>query len=101
MVVPDAPRSVPCDHRRVPTSHPPLERQRDGAPVAGVASGLARHLGLDPVVVRLAFAALTVAGGSGLLAYAAFWVFVPQVHGDAAPSRRRGRDQLQVPPLAA
>ncbi|MBW8826458.1 MAG: PspC domain-containing protein [Acidobacteria bacterium] len=99
MVIPDALRRVPCDHRGVSPARPPLQRQRDGALVAGVASGLARHLGLEPLVVRLVFAALTVAGGAGLLAYAAFWVFVPQVGGDAVPSP--GREQLQVPALAA
>lgn len=70
--------------------------------MAGVASGLARHLGVEPLPVRLTFVALTVAGGTGLLLYAAFWAFVPQAPGagpvdGAAPTRERA----QVPALAA
>jgi signal transduction histidine kinase/phage shock protein PspC (stress-responsive transcriptional regulator) len=84
----------------VPTVRPPLERQRQGALVAGVASGLARHLGVEVLVVRLVFVGLTVAGGSGLLAYALFWVFVRQSESDDS-SPARGREQLQLPALAA
>src|SRR5258706_15968099 len=88
-----------CDHHVMSLTRPPLERQRDGALVGGVASGLARHLGVDPLVVRLGFAFLTIAGGSGVIAYGAFWMFVPQVESAAAPVR--GREQLQVPAFAA
>lgn len=45
--------------------------------VAGVAGGIARHLDIDPVVVRVAFVVLTFFGGAGLLVYVACWVFVP------------------------
>ncbi|MDX6434529.1 MAG: hypothetical protein QOE54_6895, partial [Streptosporangiaceae bacterium] len=38
---------------------------------------LADHLGLEVVVVRLAFVLLFVAGGTGVAAYLAFWVLVP------------------------
>lgn len=91
---------VPCDPCRVTPTRPPLERQRDGALVGGVASGLARHLGVEPVAVRLVFAVLSIAGGSGLLAYAAFWVFIPQASGDGV-GRVVGRERLQVPAVAA
>jgi signal transduction histidine kinase len=54
-----------------------LYRSADNRVVAGVAGGLAEHLRLDPTLVRVAFAALAAAGGAGIIAYAAFWVFVP------------------------
>lgn len=37
--------------------------------LTGVAAGLGERLGLDPVVVRLAFIVLALAGGAGLVAY--------------------------------
>jgi signal transduction histidine kinase/phage shock protein PspC (stress-responsive transcriptional regulator) len=45
--------------------------------VAGVATGLAEHLGVPTLWVRIAFVLLSFASGAGLLAYAAFWVVVP------------------------
>lgn len=45
--------------------------------LAGVAAGLAEHLRVDVRAVRLVFVLLALAGGAGLLAYAAFWVVVP------------------------
>jgi signal transduction histidine kinase/phage shock protein PspC (stress-responsive transcriptional regulator) len=77
---------------------PPFERGGDGTIVAGVASGLARHLGIEAFKVRLAFAALTVGGGSGILLYGAFWVFVPRAPGGRPPSER---DRVQLPAIAA
>ncbi|MDX6255806.1 MAG: hypothetical protein QOJ11_2140 [Frankiales bacterium] len=53
-------------------------RSDDGRLIAGVAGGLAEHLGISVVVVRAAFVLLMVAGGAGLLMYAAFWALVPQ-----------------------
>ncbi len=48
--------------------------------LGGVAAGLARYLDIDVVVVRVAFAALTVLGGSGALIYVAAWLLVPADH---------------------
>jgi len=45
--------------------------------VAGVCAGLARSLGVDPIVVRVAFVVLTVAGGTGAVAYVAAWLLLP------------------------
>lgn len=44
-----------------------------------MAGGIARHLGVDPVLVRLATVALALAGGSGVLAYLIAWVIIPEV----------------------
>jgi signal transduction histidine kinase len=67
---PVAPPLPPVPRRR-------LYRSTDGRVVGGVAHGLARHLGLDPWVVRLAFVLLAFTGGAGVAAYAAFWALVP------------------------
>src|SRR3954447_11009824 len=58
---------------------PPVRRyyrSDDGRLVAGVARGMAEHLGVSVNVIRGAFVLLTVAGGAGLLMYAAFWALV-------------------------
>ncbi len=46
--------------------------------VAGVGGGLARHLDVDPVVVRVALAVLAFFGGAGLLLYGVAWLVVPE-----------------------
>jgi signal transduction histidine kinase/phage shock protein PspC (stress-responsive transcriptional regulator) len=56
---------------------PKLFRASRGELVAGVARGLADHLRVPVVVVRVAFVALAFAAGAGIAMYAAFWVFVP------------------------
>jgi signal transduction histidine kinase/phage shock protein PspC (stress-responsive transcriptional regulator) len=50
--------------------------------VAGVARGLADHLGVDVLVVRVALLVLAFAGGAGFVMYGAFWLFVPAEVGD-------------------
>ncbi|MFF1379823.1 PspC domain-containing protein [Streptomyces sp. NPDC058308] len=54
-----------------------LYRSGDGRWLGGVARGLAGHLGLPVVWVRLIFVGLCMADGLGGLLYAAFWFFVP------------------------
>ncbi len=68
--------------------------------VAGVARGLglADHLRVNVLVVRIAFIVLTFAAGAGLVMYAAFWVFVPVAPAPAGQpptraSRLDGRGQ--------
>lgn len=46
--------------------------------IGGVAHGLARRWGLDPVVVRALFVASLLLGGIGLVAYALGWAFLPE-----------------------
>ena len=52
--------------------------------VAGVAGGLARHLDIDPLIVRVAFVVLTFFGGAGLVLYIACWLLVPEEGSDWA-----------------
>lgn len=55
-----------------------LNRLRNDRVLAGVASGLARHFGTDPVIIRVLFIVLALAGGSGVLAYIVLWAIVPE-----------------------
>jgi phage shock protein PspC (stress-responsive transcriptional regulator) len=49
--------------------------------LAGVASGLGSYFNVDPVVFRVGFVALTLAGGVGLLIYLLCWVLLPPSFG--------------------
>ena len=46
--------------------------------VAGVCGGIAEYLGVDPTIVRLAFALMVVGWGIGLLAYIICAVILPE-----------------------
>ncbi|MFD0905633.1 ATP-binding protein [Actinomadura sediminis] len=71
---------------------PPLARAADGRLLAGVARGLADHLGIEVLFVRIAFVVVLF---PGIAAYIAFWLFVP----GAAAARARAEDAPQtVPP---
>ena len=69
-----------------------ISRSRDERMLAGVCGGIARHLGIDPVLVRIATVVLATMGGAGIVAYAAAWLLVPNdeaadaVEADPAPA---------------
>jgi phage shock protein C len=54
-----------------------LYRTREGRVIAGVCAGLAAYFGVDPTLVRLAFAVLTIFGGAGVLLYLVAWIVIP------------------------
>ena len=65
-----------------PSTH--LYRTREGRLVAGVCSGIAGHFGIDPTLVRLAFAVFTIFGGAGILIYLIAWIVIPEEGGDGS-----------------
>jgi signal transduction histidine kinase len=97
-VTPERPEGV-----RAPPPPPPrpqrLRRDSDRALIGGVCSGIANRLGIDPLIVRLAFVAAAVAGGWGIVLYLLGWAFIPaEAGGDRPPVRRLtvGRRGWQV-----
>jgi signal transduction histidine kinase/phage shock protein PspC (stress-responsive transcriptional regulator) len=72
-----------------------VRRRRDGRVVAGVAGGIADHLGVEVFWVRGVFAALMALNGVGVIAYGLLWVFVPQhvVGAAEAPPKPKERQQ--------
>ncbi|QXE35143.1 PspC domain-containing protein [Streptomyces sp. GMY02] len=81
-----------------------LYRSADGRLLGGVARGLAGHLGLPVVWVRLVFLGLFMAQGLGALLYAVFWIVVPLGVGGTAVEPRTlfeispdGRRRLRKP----
>ena len=55
-----------------------LRRPVQGSVVAGVATGLARYLGVDVMIIRLAFVALAIVGGAGIPLYLAGLLLIPE-----------------------
>src|ERR1700748_985281 len=55
-----------------------LRRPVQDSVVAGVAAGLARYLGVDVMIVRLAFVVLTFFGGAGIALYLAGLLLIPE-----------------------
>jgi phage shock protein PspC (stress-responsive transcriptional regulator) len=54
-----------------------MRRSRDDRVVAGVCSGAAKYLNVDPVVIRVVIAVLTFVGLAGLILYLAAWFLLP------------------------
>jgi phage shock protein C len=68
-----------------PLPRPELRRSGTDSMLGGVCGGLADYTGLDAVLWRVGFVALTLLGGSGVLVYLLLWVLMPP-----APDRRPG-----------
>jgi phage shock protein PspC (stress-responsive transcriptional regulator) len=54
-----------------------LTRSMSDAVIGGVGSGLGRYFGVDPLLFRIGFVALTFAGGFGVVAYLLLLAFMP------------------------
>ena len=67
---------------------PRLERRVDDAVIGGVCAGLGAHLHVDPVLVRIVFVLLAIAGGAGVLLYALCWVIIPEAPGGTIAGTR-------------
>lgn len=70
---------APTDSRNATSrSHLSIpHRSRADRKIAGVAGGLGRSLGIDPILIRVAFAVLALFGGSGVLLYCLGWLLMP------------------------
>lgn len=54
-----------------------LYRSQIDRKIAGVAGGLAEYFVMDPLLIRLAFVILMLAGGGGFLIYLVLWIVTP------------------------
>ncbi|MEA2270368.1 MAG: hypothetical protein QOC64_2978 [Solirubrobacteraceae bacterium] len=76
---------------------PVLRRDTEHRVLGGVCAGLGRHLGVDPLIVRVAFVAAATAGGIGFVLYALAWIFLPAGDAPAAAMRlRTGRGAVEI-----
>jgi len=55
-----------------------LRRSRADKVIAGVCGGLGHYLGIDPVLIRIAFVVLALAVGGGVLLYIVGWILIPE-----------------------
>lgn len=77
----------------LPPPRPPerlLRRSRDDRVIGGVAGGLGRYLGIDPVIIRVVFVVLVLFGGSGVIAYLVGWLVIPDERPAGEPGTTAG-----------
>src|SRR5215217_2625996 len=90
----------PSGPQRPPADGGPrvVRRSRSERVIAGVCGGVGRYLGVDPVLLRIAFIILALANGLGVIAYVVCWVAIPEERPDQpsvpAPQGRRETGQL-------
>jgi len=87
--------SAPDEDRQ--TGQRAFVRPAAGRMLAGVASGIAGYLGVDVLLIRIAFVVLTLVGGAGIPLYLACWLLIPDeisrqsIVGDVLASQRARR----------
>jgi len=68
-----------------------LYRDTEHKYVAGVSSGLAHYLGIDPLWVRILWVFLTIGSGGGfILLYGLLWILIPEASSTAQKLDMRG-----------
>ncbi|WP_018682776.1 PspC domain-containing protein [Actinokineospora enzanensis] len=75
-------------------------RPRQGRKIAGVAAGIGARYGIDPVIIRVAFAVATFYGGAGIIAYLLGWLFLAEVDDEVSPAESavgKGRSATSTP----
>ncbi len=67
-----------------------LYRNPNEQVVAGVAAGLASYFNIDPIIPRIVFVLITLAGGWGILVYIILWVITPEAKTGAEKLEMKG-----------
>ena len=67
-----------------------IYRDPDSRVLGGVCGGLGAYFNIDPLVFRLLFVVITLAGGAGILLYIIFWIVVPEAKTTAQKLEMRG-----------
>lgn len=55
-----------------------LEKSRNNKMICGVCAGIADYFNIDPSIVRVLWAVLALAAGTGVLAYIACAIILPE-----------------------
>lgn len=80
-----SPSAQPAIDPGHPGGRPALRRSVRDKKIAGVSGGLGRWLGIDPVLIRVAFVVITLFGGAGIAAYAAAWMLLRSDTDEVSP----------------
>lgn len=81
-----------------------LYRSRTNRIIAGVCGGLGEYFQIDPLIIRLIWLILFLAGGVGLLVYLIAWIIIPteftspdeKTSRSSTPPQVRARTGVQV-----
>lgn len=73
-------------------------RPHTGRKIAGVAAGIAQRYQIDPVIVRVAFVAMALCNGAGLLIYLLGWLWLAQADDEVSAAESLiGRGHSSTP----
>ncbi len=75
-------------------AHTKLRRSSTEKMILGVAGGLADYFSIDPVLARLGFVILTLAGGSGVLIYIVLAIIMPPADATATTTDAAVQENL-------
>ena len=67
-----------------------MYRDSDHRIIGGVCAGMGAYWDIDPLILRIIFAALTLAGGLGVLTYLVLWVVLPEAKTTAQKIEMKG-----------
>jgi len=67
-----------------------MYRDTDNRVIGGVCSGMGAYWNIDPVIVRILFIALTLAGGLGILVYLILYIVIPEAKTTAQKIEMKG-----------
>lgn len=73
-----------------PRSQRRIYRDPDGRIIGGVCAGLGAYFNWDPLIWRVIFGALVLAGGFGIALYLILWIIVPEAKTTAQKLEMRG-----------
>ncbi|VAW14070.1 Glutamate synthase [NADPH] large chain [hydrothermal vent metagenome] len=85
----DEPKSSSSEQKRVKKLYRDIQTKY----VAGVSSGLAHYVGLDPLWIRLLWVILAIGSGGGfILLYGLLWILIPEAATTSQQLDMRGED---------
>ncbi|MCZ7672662.1 MAG: PspC domain-containing protein [Chloroflexi bacterium] len=73
-----------------------LVRKQNDRMVFGVAAGLADYIGVDPVIIRLLFVLLTLAGAHGILIYLILLIIMPEEDAPVAKAQPFDEEEIVI-----
>ncbi|MFG1808869.1 PspC domain-containing protein [Streptomyces sp. NPDC049040] len=97
---PDTPGSG-AEEGKGDTGRPRITRGREHKVLAGVCDGAGRYFGIDPVILRIVLAVLSLTGGIGLIIYGMGWLVIPQEGEEQSEAHRLMSGRIEGAPLTA